>query len=218
MNTTALQTTNGLTSQPTEQCPWCNSPISHSRFAEIEVKIRQQEQLKLAESTKQLRMQLEAQHAAELIRQRQLSEQQMEMLMKAKLKELDTERERAYADQRAATEKDRDQYILKAQAEFNREREILQAKVIDVERQLQNKTPQGLGYDAEIDLFKALSEAFPGDRIIRVPKGQPGADIQLEVVHKGQTCGKIVIESKNTRAWQATFVSKLRQDQLAAGC
>ena len=205
------------TAFPTERCPWCNSAVTHERFAEIEVRIRQQEQTKLAESAKQLRTQLEAQHAAEMLRQRKLNEQQMDTLLKAKLKELDAERENVYADQRAGIEKDRDLAILKAQAEFNRERESLQAKVKDVERQLQHKTSQGLGDDAEIDLFKALTEAFPTDRVSRVPKGQNGADIQLEVIHKGQPCGKIIFESKNVKAWQNTFVSKLREDQMAAG-
>jgi len=215
--TNTLQTSNTQMPALTERCPWCDSAISRSRFAEIEIKIRQQEQSKLAESSKQLRAQLEEEHAAELFRQRQLNEQQLETLLKAKLKEVDAERQKLFADQRAAIEKDRDQSILKAQSDFNREKESLQAKIKEVERQLQNKTSGDLGDGAEIDLFKALSETFPGDRVTRVPKGQPGADIQLEVTHKGQHCGTIVFESKNTKAWQNSFVAKLRLDQMAAG-
>jgi hypothetical protein len=190
----------------TERCPWCNSPVTHERFAEIEVKIRQQEQIKLAESTKQLRAQLDAQHAAELIRQRKLSEQQMDTLLKARLKELDTEREKVYADQRAGIEKDRDLAILKAQAEFNRERESLQAKVKDVERQLQHKTSQGLGDDAEIDLFKALTEAFPGDRITRVPKGQNGAMFNLKLSTRGSRAARSFLNQR-TRSPGKTLLS-----------
>ena len=130
---------------------------------------------------------------------------------------MDAEQQKLFADQRAAMEKDRDESVLKVQSDFNREREGLQAKIKDVERQLQKKTSQSLGDDAEIDLFKALSETFPGDRVIRVPKGQPGADIQVEVTHKGQPCGKIIAECKNTKAWQNSFIEKLRQDQMAAG-
>jgi len=215
--TNPLQTSNTQMRALTERCPWCDSAISHSRFAEIEVKIRQQEQLKLAESSKQLRAQLEAEHATELTRQRQHNEQQLQTLLKAELKEVDAEQQKLFADQRAAMEKDRDESVLKVQSDFNREREGLQAKIKDVERQLQKKTSQSLGDDAEIDLFKALSETFPGDRVIRVPKGQPGADIQVEVTHKGQPCGKIIAECKNTKAWQNSFIEKLRQDQMAAG-
>ena len=205
------------TAFPSDRCPWCNSAVTHERFAEIETKIRQQEQSKLAESAKQLRTQLDAQHAAELTRQRKLSEQQMDTLLKAKLKELDTEREKVYADQRAAIQKDRDDSILKAQAEFNREREGITTKMKEMERQLQKKTSQDLGEVAEIDLFEALRQAFPDDRISRVPKGRNGADIHYEVIHRGQPCGKVVIDSKNTKGWQNAFVTKLCQDRSEAG-
>jgi hypothetical protein len=86
-----------------------------------------------------------------------------------------------------------------------------------MERALVKKTSPDLGDVAEIDLFKALNEAFPTDLVTRVPKGQCGADIQLDVDHKGQQCGQIIFESKNVKAWQNTFVSKLPQDQLEVG-
>jgi hypothetical protein len=133
------------------------------------------------------------------------------------VKGLDAEREKLYADQLAASAKDRDESILKAQSDFNWERENLQLKIKEMERALLKKTSQDLGESSEIDLFKVLSEAFPGDRVTRVAKGRPGADIHLEVLHKGAACGLIIIESKNTKTWQTSFVAKLRQDQLAAG-
>ena len=118
--------------------------------------------------------------------------------------------------QRTALEKDRDAKLLKQQAEFNRERESFQKKVKTMEHQLQKKTANELGDGAEIDLFDALRDAFPGDKIARVPKGQSGADILLEVLHRGQSCGKVIIDSKNRQAWQNQFITKLRQDQVDA--
>jgi hypothetical protein len=53
---------------PTELCPWCGGVISHVRFAEIEAKIRDQEETKLAEAGKQLRVALETQYAVQLDR------------------------------------------------------------------------------------------------------------------------------------------------------
>ena len=201
----------------TERCPWCDSAISHSRFAEIEAKIRNQEETKLTEAGKQLRAALETQHAVKLAQQRQLIHQQLESTLTIKLKELDVQRQKDLADQRMALQKDRDDSVLKAQADFNRERESLQSKMKEMERALLKKTSQDLGEVAEIDLFEALRHAFPDDRISRVPKGQNGADIHHEVIHKGQPCGKIVIDSKNTKGWQNAFVTKLRQDQIEAG-
>jgi len=36
------------------------------------------------------------------------------------------------------------------------------------------------------------------------------------VLYKGETCGRIVIDSKNRQSWQNAFISKLREDQLEA--
>jgi hypothetical protein len=200
-----------------EKCPWCQSPIPHSRFAEIETKIREQEQTKLAEASNHLRAALQAQHTVELAQQRQLAQQQLESALTIKLKELDIQRQKDLADQRMVLQKDRDDSVLKAQADFNRERESLQSKMKEMERALLKKTSQDLGEIAEIDLFESLRLNFPDDRITRVAKGQNGADVHHEVLHKGQLCGKIVIDSKNTKAWQNAFVTKLRQDQMDAG-
>lgn len=57
---------------------------------------------------------------------------------------------------------------------------------------------------------------FPTDKITRIRKGQPGADILHEVFYKGEPCGKIIIDSKNRQSWQNVFVTKLRQDQVEA--
>lgn len=57
---------------------------------------------------------------------------------------------------------------------------------------------------------------FTRDDITRIKKGQPGADIRHEVVHKGASCGVIVLDSKNRQGWQNGYVTKLREDQMAA--
>jgi hypothetical protein len=130
--------------------------------------------------------------------------------------EAEKKRQVELAEQRNALERDRDAKLLKQQADFNRERESLQKKAKVMEHQLQKKTANELGDGAEVDIFEALRAAFPGDRITRVLKGQAGADILCEVLYKGQSCGKIIIDSKNRQAWQNVFVTKLRQDQVDA--
>jgi hypothetical protein len=109
--------------------------------------------------------------------------------------------------------------LLKQQSEFNRERESYQRKVKLMEHQLQKKTANELGDGGEIDVFENLREAFDsqGDLTTRIKKGQPGADIIHEVRHKGQTCGRIIIESKVRQDWKKAYVTKLRQDQVEAG-
>jgi hypothetical protein len=128
-------------------------------------------------------------------------------------------REKELADQRAALEKAGAMALLKQQSEFNRERESYQKKVKLMEHQLQKKTANELGDGGEIDVFENLREAFAsqGDLTTRIRKGQPGADIIHEVRHKGQTCGRIIIDSKVHQGWKYEFVTKLRQDQAEAG-
>jgi hypothetical protein len=120
------------------------------------------------------------------------------------------------SQQRALLEKEKDLAVLRAQAEFNRDRESLQKKVKIMEHQLQKKTANELGDGAEVDLFEALREAFLEDRVRRVPKGTNGGDIVHEVRYKGAICGSILIDCKHRQAWQHVFVTKLKQDQLAA--
>jgi len=118
--------------------------------------------------------------------------------------------------QREILEKDRDATVLKTQVQFNRDREALQKKVKIMEQALLKQTANQLGDGAEIDLYEALRENFRDDHIDRVPKGQNGADIIYDVMHKGQRCGRIVIDSKNHQSWKSIFVSKLRDDQVEA--
>jgi hypothetical protein len=83
-----------------------------------------------------------------------------------------------------------------------------------LEHQLQKKTANELGDSGEVDVLDALRDAFQGDKITRIQKGQPGADILHEVLYKGEVCGRIVVDAKNRQAWQNGFVDKLRKDKV----
>jgi len=135
----------------------------------------------------------------------------------AMLEKSERERQKELNEQRLILEKARDQEILKKQVEFSREREGWQKKMLEFERKLQQRTANEIGEGAEVDLYEALRETFGSDQITRTPKGQPGADILLEVMYKGESCGRIIIDSKNRQGWQNTYVTKLRQDQAEAG-
>ncbi len=92
----------------------------------------------------------------------------------------------------------------------------LSTKMEELQRALDKKTAEELGEGAEIDLFEALKGEFDDDRIERVNKGQPGADILHTIIHNGRECGTIIYDSKNHNAWRNDFVTKLRSDQMAA--
>ena len=48
-------------------------------------------------------------------------------------------------------------------------------------------------------MFESLREAFDGNggKTTRIPKGENGADILHEVFHKGEACGRIIVDAKN---------------------
>lgn len=119
-------------------------------------------------------------------------------------------------EQREVLEKAKGDAINAEKATAFGERLKLQSKIEELGRALDKKTAEELGEGAEIDLYESLKLEFPSDRIERIQKGQPGADILHVVIHNGKECGKIVYDSKNHGSWRNDFVSKLAKDQMAA--
>jgi len=119
-------------------------------------------------------------------------------------------------EQREALEADKIAAINAEKSTMFEERQKLANKVEQLQRTIEKKTAEELGEGAEINLFEALKAEFDGDRIVRVTKGQQGADILHTVIHNAQECGTIIYDSKNHNAWRNDFVTKLRSDQLSA--
>lgn len=147
---------------------------------------------------------------------RQQALQEAELIAQECLRQSEEQKQKEMGDLRSILEKDRDDSLLKKGSEFTREKEALQKKIQELDRQMKNMTANQIGDGAEVDLHEALKKAFPSDKIHRIKKGQPGADITHEVIHKGQSCGRIVYDSKSRQAWQNVFVTKLREDQMQA--
>ncbi|HEY4848209.1 MAG TPA: DUF2130 domain-containing protein [Methylocella sp.] len=113
-------------------------------------------------------------------------------------------------------EKAKDDAVNAEKAKAFEENEKLSNKVNELQRALEKKTNEELGEGAEINLFEALKKEFPDDRIERVTKGAPGADILHSVMHNGRECGTIIFDSKNHKAFRNAHVTKLLEDQLKA--
>jgi hypothetical protein len=137
-------------------------------------------------------------------------------LLKKATEEADAERQKELAKQRQVLEAENKITLLKQQATFARERESYQRQMQQLETKLQKKTAAELGDGAQIDLCESLRERFDADKITLVAKGEKGADILHEIRYKGESCGKILIESKNQQRWSWDWVPKLRQDQMDA--
>jgi len=119
-------------------------------------------------------------------------------------------------EHRVALEKAKDDAVNAEKAKAFDEKLKLETQLKDMARKLEKKTADELGEGAEVKLLDELKERFGEDTFMHVGKGNAGADIIQEIMHNGKLCGKIVIDSKDRNAWRNEYVSKLRQDQVAA--
>ncbi len=108
---------------------------------------------------------------------------------------------------REATESVKETERLKHAGELIR----LQAEVEKLNRQLEKKSGEQFGEEAELDLFGLLTQEFRGDRIVRIGRGVKGADIHHTVMDGDKVAGCIIYESKNVTAWQNAFIEQAKK-------
>jgi hypothetical protein len=148
----------------------------------------------------------------------------------------ETARLRAEAHQRLAEQRAHDDDVLKARLREQRDaldkatveainaekakafadRQKLEARLAQLQRQVAHNAAAELGEGAELNLYEQLRDEFPGDTIVSVKRGQPGADLVHTVIENGRECGHIVYDSKSRAAWRNSYVSRLLDDKIAA--
>jgi hypothetical protein len=93
----------------------------------------------------------------------------------------------------------------------------MQKQIEELKRRAEQGSQQLQGEVQEIELEAQLSVRFPSDTIEPVPKGEHGGDVLQRVIGPlGQSCGTILWESKRTKNWSDSWLTKLRADQRAA--
>ncbi|MCH7837148.1 MAG: DUF2130 domain-containing protein [Chloroflexi bacterium] len=81
-------------------------------------------------------------------------------------------------------------------------------------RKAEGKSQELQGEALELELEELLRKTFPTDEIQAVKKGVRGADVIQRVrSRRGDDAGTILWESKRTKAWSATWIRKLKDDQ-----
>jgi hypothetical protein len=87
----------------------------------------------------------------------------------------------------------------------------------ELTRKLQQGSQQTQGEVLELELEDLLRDTCPLDEILPVPKGVRGADVLQKVKNRtGLACGLILWEAKHTKNWSDAWITKLKDDQLAA--
>ena len=94
--------------------------------------------------------------------------------------------------------------------------ESLKKSLEDAQRKANQGSQQLQGEVLELELEEVLKREFPIDEIKEVGKGVRGADlIQIVKDSIGREVGKIVWESKRTKAFTEEWIGKLKEDMRA---
>lgn len=137
-------------------------------------------------------------------------EEREQDLQKAITREVDAVRKKTLMETTAKVDKD---YRTR---ELQHQKMVadLRKQLTEANRKLDQSSQQTQGEVIELEIERVLSAMFRDDRIEPIAKGKLGADIIHRVFSpSGQQCGTIVWESKNTKNWSPSWLSKLRSDQ-----
>jgi len=103
------------------------------------------------------------------------------------------------------------------EAEKDQQIESMRRTIDELKRKAEQGSQQIQGEVLETELEEALKGEFPFDKIEPVAKGKSGGDIlQAVFTQSGRACGKILWETKRTKAWQQGWIQKLKDDQREA--
>ena len=229
------------TKQQTVICPECKSKINldelmtHQVVDSIRHDLESEYQQKQKETKEQLRKQILSETSGQVKElQAELNEKSSQLTemnnLKAKLEK--AKREKGELSSKITLEKEQEftqrlgeeRIAIKEQADEanslklkEREKVIsdLTNKLDEAKRQAEQGSMQLQGEIQELALEEMLKDLYPLDEITEVKKGQGGADTIQQIRNKrGQDCGKILYESKRTKTYSASWLNKLKGDNL----
>jgi hypothetical protein len=100
--------------------------------------------------------------------------------------------------------------------DLEKEKQIsdMRKQIDELKRKAEQGSQQTQGEVLELAVEDILKSNFPHDSVEPIPKGIKGADI-VQKVHtpSGQYCVMIMWETKRTKAWSDSWISKLKDDQ-----
>ena len=145
-------------------------------------------------------------------KQRELEDRERKMELDVQRK-LDEERGRIRQTAQAEYE---DSFRLKV-AEKDKKLVDLTQQLADMKRRVEQGSQQTQGEVLELELEGMFRAEFQFDEIEAVSKGVRGGDvIQTVKTQSGKVCGKILWETKRTKAWSDSWIQKLKDDQRGA--
>ena len=145
-------------------------------------------------------------------RQRELEDKEKNIDLELSRK-IDAEKKRILAEAAKDVE---DKHRLK-DAEKDMQLSDMRKKIEELQRKAEQGSQQIQGEVLELELEELLGNEFPFDEIVPIAQGVRGGDIlQIVKMRSGRTCGKILWETKRTKAWSDSWLQKLKDDQREA--
>lgn len=142
--------------------------------------------------------------------------------LEEKQKNMEVEIEKRFLEKRkeieeSAIKKEQEIFDLKTK-EYKLQMEQQQKLIEELKRKSEQGSMQLQGESQELLLEEILQSYFPFDIIEEVEKGVEGADcIQVIRNNSNTICGKIIYESKRTKAWSNGWIDKLKADMRNSG-
>jgi hypothetical protein len=142
--------------------------------------------------------------------------------LEEKQKNMEVEIEKRFLEKRKEIEestikREQELFDLKTK-EYKLQMEQQQKLIEELKRKSEQGSMQLQGESQELLLEEILKGNFPFDLIDEVGKGVEGADcIQTVRNSSGVNCGKIIYESKRTKAWSNSWIDKLKADKRNTG-
>ncbi len=151
------------------------------------------------------------------LRKKELEFLKLQQDMAHREKQIDIEKEKYFLEKSREIEnnvikREQEMFDLKMK-EKDTQMESLKKTIDDLKRKSEQGSMQAQGEAQELLLEQILKENFPFDWIEEVGKGVKGADCILTVRNnRGDMCGKIIFESKQTKDWSNAWTDKLKND------
>ncbi len=205
-------------------CPNCGKKIKITQALrhEFEEKIRLEERLKAKDEIEKAKLETQ-QELGKKLRIEFENKNKSSLLeiedAKKKQKELEEKLIAAAKDAKENEEKVKESAIKEVSEKSRMEKLEFEKKINDMQKALeeaQRKGKQGSqqlqGEVLELDLEQRLRTTFPNDEFLPVPKGVEGGDIWQKIKYKDRTVGSILWETKRTKAWSNSWITKLKDD------
>lgn len=146
----------------------------------------------------------------------ELRKQQRELEDKKKSFELEMNRrldsERQQIAEKAS--KDAEESHRLKDAEKDKQLADMRRQIGELKRKAEQGSQKVQGEVLELELEEILKNEFPFDEIEPVPPGIKGADaIQVVKTQTGKVCGKLLWETKRTKAWSDSWLQKVKDDK-----